>query len=221
MKIYKILTLVLTVFILFGLLPRQSAQPKAVLKEQIIAARSMSLDNRYNNSFVNSVFKDNILLTLRYLNGDISKGTVINWKKVDEPFNFNLKLIPDSTFAFHDGVLPEFQGKVSKTTNAHFNSDEGFKSDGYLIGDGVCHLASLINWAAKDAGLYVVAPTSHDFAVIPEVPKKYGVSIFSQPVPSQTTLLQNLYIKNNFKKPILIKFSYDGTNLKVAIVKEA
>lgn len=58
---------------------------------------------------------------------------------------------------------------------------EGLISDGYLTGDCVCHLASLIYWAARDAGLTALAPTNHDFTTIPEVPKEYGVSIYFTP----------------------------------------
>jgi len=193
-------------------------QPQVKSKENVISSHVMSLEKRYSNSFVNDVFKDNILLTLHYLNGEDYEGDKVDWNKIDKPYNFDLKIQPNSVFAFHDGVLPQFEGKVAQTTNVHFNSEEGFKSDGYLVGDGVCHLASLINWSARDAGLDVTSPTAHDFANIPQVPKEFGVSIFAQKNPTTTNLLQNLYIKNNFKKPVVIKFNFDGTNLKVSVV---
>jgi vancomycin resistance protein YoaR len=109
-------------------------------------------------------------------------------------------------------VLPQFTGKVTQTMNAHFMWDEGFKSDGWLTGDGVCHLASLIYRAAKDAGLETLAPTNHNFADIPEVPKEYGVSIFAR------NPQQNLYITNTFDKPVQFAFTYDGTNLTVKVI---
>ncbi len=216
MKNLKILAIFIIVLGLFAPLFKLT---QSVQKEQPLSIRSMSLDKRYNDSFVNSVFKDNILLTLRYLNNEKFTGNSVDWNKINKPYSFDFKIEPNSVFAFHDGILPEFKDKVTKTTNAHFNSSEGFKSDGYLIGDGVCHLASLINWAARDAGLNVVSPTNHDFANIPEVPKEYGVSIYSQPIPTQTTLMQNLYIKNNLDKTVIMKFNFDGENLKVEISK--
>lgn len=186
--------------------------------EEVISAHAMSLEKRYDNEFVNDVFKDNILLTLHYLNGE-KKSEHVDWEAIGKPYSFEVKIDPDSVFAFHDGVLPEYKDKVVKTTNSHFSSQEGFKSDGYLIGDGVCHLASLINWAARDAGLEVVSPTNHDFANVPEVPKEYGVSIFASENPTMTNLLQNLYIKNNLKKPVIFKFEYDGIDIKVTVTK--
>ncbi|HKC05172.1 MAG TPA: VanW family protein, partial [Patescibacteria group bacterium] len=82
------------------------------------------------------------------------------------------------------------------------------------VGDGVCHLASLISWAAKDAGLDVYVPARHDFAKINDVPKEYGVSINSNKPYG------NLYITNNFDKPVTFNFNYDGTNLTVSVSKE-
>ena len=123
-------------------------------------------------------------------------------------------------FVFHDQILPEYKGSVVRTTNAHFNYQDGFKSDGYLTGDGVCHLASLIYWTAKDAGLEAYAPTDHDFAEIPGVPKEYGVSIYDLPGAFETSARQNLYITNNLDKPVSFIFNYDGSNLTVDVIKE-
>ena len=106
------------------------------------------------------------------------------------------------------------------TTNAHFNYQDGFKSDGYLTGDGVCHLASLMYWAAKDAGLTAYAPTSHDFAIINGVPREYGVSIYSVPDDFDTSARQNLYIQNNLNFPVAFIFNYDGFDkLTVSITR--
>src|SRR6266446_3082289 len=147
----------------------------------LLAQHEMSLDKRYSNAFVNDVFKDNILLTLNYLRNEVKNPNQIKWNEIEKPFSFQMKLMPDTTFAFHDSLLPQFENTFVTTTNAHFDSNEGFKSDGYLIGDGVCHLASLLNWTASDAGLINLAPTNHNFANIPEVPQKYGVAIYDQP----------------------------------------
>jgi len=186
----------------------------------VLASHSFSLENRYGNSFVNGVFKDNILLTLAYLDGTVKDKTDISWGKVTSPFSYKFTLDPGQGFAFHDQILPEYKGSVVQTTNAHFNYQDGFKSDGYLTGDGVCHLASLIYWAAKDSGLSTIAPTDHDFAKIPEVPRQYGVSIYDLPGAFDTSARQNLYITNNLDKPVSFEFSYNGSDLTIDVVKE-
>lgn len=189
--------------------------------ETVLASHGISLENRYENAFVNSVFKDNILLNIAYMKGGVDKSQEINWSELVKPFHYQFELKPNETFAFHEDVLPEYQGKIAKTTNAHFNSSEQFKSDGYLVGDGVCHLASLIYWAAKDANLETKAPTSHDFMVIPQIPKEFGVSIYNYPGRSLANAVQNLYITNNTENPVTFKFEYDGENLKVFIILRA
>lgn len=174
-----------------------TSQPKPQIlgsSSVALASRSFSLETRYDNKFVNDVFKENILLTVKYMGSDFT-------------------LEPGETFAFDDKILPEYKGRVVKTTGAHFIASEGFKSDGLLIGDGVCHLASLMYWAAKDAGLEAVAPRNHDFAKINEVPREYGVAILS------LDPFQNLYITNNLDKPVTFMFDSEGTNLTVSVVK--
>lgn len=180
-----------------------------------LASHEFSLQNRYQDPWVNTVFKDNILLTVDYTQGKRIDPKNIDFKKIDKPFQYTLILKPNETFAFHDDVLPEYEGKVTKTTGAHFNFSEGFKSDGFLTGDGVCHLASLLYWVAKDAGLDTKAPTNHDFASIPEVPKEYGVSIYSYPGKNRTDEVQNLYITNNKNKDIAFEFQYNGEKLSI------
>lgn len=178
-----------------------------------LASHSMSLENRYGNDFVNGVFKDNILLALNYTSGAVKDKEDVNWDEVRKPFHFDLSLNPGEGFAFDDKILPEYKDKITKTTNSHFVSYEGYKSDGWLIGDGVCHLASLIHWVAIDAGLTSISLRNHDFANIPEVPKEYGVSIMSSDAN------QNLYIINNLDKPVIFSFDWDGTNLTVSVTK--
>lgn len=180
----------------------------------VLASHRMSLDNRYDDEFVNDVFKDNILLTLFYLDNRVTKKEEIDWEKINQPSKTGFTLQPGETFAFHEKTLPEYSANVVKTTNAHFIGQEGFKSDGYLIGDGVCHLASLMYWAAADAGLTAYSPSDHNFAPINEVPKEYGVGILS-PNP-----LGNLYIVNNLEKPVIFTFDYDATNLTVSVMVE-
>lgn len=183
-----------------------------------LATHAFSLEKRYGNTFVNGVFKDNILLTLMILkNGEIPHLPV-DWEAVRKPFHFDLTLQPGETFAFHDNVLPQYQGKPLKVLNAHFNSQEGFVSDGYLVGDGVCHLASLLSWTAKDAGLSVTALVNHDFAPIPEVPREQGVSIFANPSPSTGAARQNLYITNTKESDVRFRFTYDGGTLTIEVL---
>lgn len=149
----------------------------------------------------------------------IVKDSKVNWNEVEKPFHYEFKLDKNQVFAFHDDVLPQYKDEVVKTTNAHFNSIEGFKSDGWLVGDGVCHLASLINWAARAAGLDVLSPTNHDFAKINEVPREFGVAIYDVPGQTYSNEMQNLYVKNNKNKEISIAFDYNGTDLKVSVLE--
>ena len=178
-----------------------------------LASHSFSLEDRYDNTFVNSVFKDNILLTLNYMDGAVKSKNDINWDYVENPLHYEFTLGPGQEFAFHDGVLPEYSKNIVQTTNAHFNWDEGFKYDGDITGDGVCHLASLIYWTAEDAGLTAYAPSNHNFAKINDVPREFGVAIMS-PNP-----LGNLYIIDNKDEPVTIAFDYDGESLTVSITE--
>lgn len=182
-----------------------------VQDNNILAQANYSLSNRYSNTYVNNVFADNILLTLAYMGGKVKKDKGISWEKVKTPGSDTFLLKPGETFAFHDSLLSKYKNSTVATTNAHFNSNEGFKSDGWLVGDGVCHLASFIYVAAKSAGLEVEAPTPHDFAKIPNVEKKDGVSIFSG------NTLQNLYITNNQNKTIAFVFVHKENNLTIRV----
>ncbi|HZE87275.1 MAG TPA: VanW family protein [Methylomirabilota bacterium] len=185
--------------------------------EHLLSQHTMSLEDRYANKSVNDVFKDNILLTIAYLSGKVKDPAKIDWNQVRSNSEYNLVLNPGEVFAFHDDVLPEFDGKTIKTTNAHFGPSEGFVSDGFLYGDGVCHFASLINWAARDAGLKVTAPTNHDFANIPDVPKENGTAIYTTAGKSSASELQNLYFENNFDKPVHMVFTYANNTLTISL----
>lgn len=189
-------------------------------KPVFLAEYEMSLENRYENNFVNGVFKDNILLNLAYMEGRLKPARDVSWDEVKKDSSFEFTLEPDKTFAYHDDVLPKYQDSLTKTTNAHFNAQEGFKTDGYLFGDGICHLASLLNIVAQKSGLLVEAPTNHDFRTIPDIPKEYGVSIYSNPFSKGSNSQQNLYITNNKGKPIAFKFEYDGEKVKVSVVEQ-
>lgn len=193
-----------------------SLQP--VSQAVLLASHQFSLKERYKNKFVNDVFKDNILLTMKYMEKGKALEKPIRWKEVEKPFLYSFRLKKGETFAFHEQVLSEYQSKnIKLTTNAHFNAQDGFRSDGYLFGDGVCHLASLLYWVAKEAGLSVEAPTNHNFAVIPQVPKEYGVSIYYQPNVRENSASQNLYITNNRSNDVIFRFDYDGNNLMINV----
>jgi hypothetical protein len=188
--------------------------PFSLPQEQVLGSETISLEQRQPDRFVNSVFKYNILLTLAYLNGD---------PKTDKPIGLNnveFTLEPGQVFAFHEDVLPEYKDKVVKVTGAHFNGADGFKSDGYLMGDGVCHLASLIYMAAKNAGLEAHAPTAHNFASINQVPKEYGASIYFQPGSPVANARQNIYVVNNKSNPVTFRFTFDGDNLNLSVIEK-
>lgn len=184
-----------------------------------LAKVEYSLSDRYSNSYVSNVFADNILLTLAYMDGRAKTGTKVDWKKVKSDFTYTFVLEPGKSFAFHDEELPQYKNSVVKTTNAHFDSTQGFESDGWLVGDGVCHLASFMNVVARAANLQVESPTAHNFAPIPDVPKKYGVAIYYMPGAEGSSSLQNLYITNSYKTPIAFTFVHSGNMLKIQVEK--
>lgn len=215
-KSLQTLTLIpLSVLSILGSSDNLSLEPR----QQVIAQRQISLENRHPDQFVNGVFRKNILLNLAYLNGEVSSPKDIKWEEIIKPFSFEFRLDPNQTFAFHEDVLEKYQATLVKTTNAHFNAAEGFITDGYLFGDGVCHLASLLYWVAKDAGLLAEAPTNHDFMAIPDIPKEYGVSIYSNLFSKGSNAQQNLYITNNKSKPLSFKFEYLEDKLRVSLVE--
>jgi hypothetical protein len=198
-------------------LPENPPSQVQLTPASLLSSKTISLKDRNDVNFVNEVFKDNILLTLNYMNGDIKNKSDISWDSVNVPRTYFFNLQPGESFAFHDQILPEYNKNVVKTTNAHFNYQDGFKSDGYLAGDCVCHLASLMFWAAKDAGLEAYAPTDHDFAKINGVPKEFGVSIYNLPGSFTTGAKQNLYIQNNQDKTVTFVFRYDGNTLTINV----
>ena len=153
------------------------------------------------------------------MDGTVDAKNDISWSEIEKPFHSEFTLKPGEAFAFHDQVLPEYKNAVVKTTNAHFNSSDGFVSDGWLVGDGVCHLASFIHWVALDAGLDSVSLARHDFAKINDVPREFGVSIKYMPGAFDNSSRQNLYITNNFANSVSFLFNYDGKVLSVSINK--
>lgn len=194
----------------------QPATPEPIA----LSERSISLEKRaMPGSFMNEVMKDNILLTIGYMRGIITDRSAINWNEIRMPFTYSFTLNPGESYSFQKDSLPKYAGSIVKTIDVNFGGSDGFKHDGYLMGDGVCHLASLFYWAAMDANLDAAAPTNHDFRAIPEVPREYGVSIYSTPGESYANSMQNMYVKNDTQSPITFEITYDGEKLKTKVVK--
>lgn len=154
-------------------------------------------------------FGENILIALHYLKGDYGPSTSL---RIKEPFEVAMALLPGQVFAFHPNVLPEFADPAI-TFNSYFLTTEGYKSVFGLGGNGVCHLASLINWAALEAGLEVTALADHDFFPIPGIDKKWGVSIMS------SDKRQNLYVRNNLETPVIFYFEANSDSVSLKILK--
>lgn len=190
-----------------------SSSKQEAIKKEVLAEHAISLSDRYKVPSVNSVFRDNISLNLAYLSGTVKTPSDINWDTLHKPQSYEFVLQPGEVFAYHDDIAPEFQGKTVKIQNSHFSAADGYRSSGLLYGDGVCHFASLINWVATDAGLKVVAPVRHDFAVIPGIDRIYGTSIYSG------DQRQNLYIENTSDKQVKFVFMYENDTLTLRIEK--
>lgn len=188
-----------------------------ISKPEVMASREIDMEVRYHAPSVSKIFKENILLNIAYLDGRVTSAKDISWDEVNKPFHSEFTLKPNQSFAFHDSILPQYKDKVVVTTKARFNQQDGFKTDGYLYGDGVCQLASLINWAARDAKLDVEQFTNHDFAVIPEVPRKYGVAIYLDPSNQSASARKNLYVTNNRDKPVTFHFDYSDGKLTISV----
>ncbi len=176
-------------------------------QEVVLAGHLLDLTIRDEDPKANQGFADNILLALHYLKGDV-KSSKIDWDWARRPFEVSFVLQPGEVFAFHKNVLSEYSDPVI-AINSEFLTTEGYKSVWGLGGNGVCHLASLMNWVASEAGLKVMAPNGHNFAPIPGVPKEYGTSIRSQS-PNQ-----NLYIINSYDYSV--SFSFEISNQKVLL----
>lgn len=200
--------------------------PSAQLVESILAQHELDLTTRLPNECGSQVFADNILLALHYLKGDEASFKLepeklyhpvnMNWEAIREPFEVSFTLKTGEVFAYHANVLPEFNspaGGLAQTMNSRFFMEEGYKALAGLGGNGVCHLASLMNWVASEAGLEVVAKANHDFYPVPGVPREFGTSIRSQS-PNQ-----NLYIRNGFEVPVRFEFRIEDQTVFLFVVK--
>lgn len=191
-----------------------------------LAQRELDLTNRLPDKGGSQIFADNILLAIHYRKGDaqevrlnkdkpIDNGN-IDWEKLRQPFTTSFTLKPGQMFAYHANALPEYKDSVVYTMNSRFFMEEGYKSLGGLGGNGVCHLASLINWAAAEAGLEVVSKVNHDFYPVPGVPRENGTSILYAESGGNSQN-QNLYIRNKLEVPVTFEFKADNQKVILTI----
>lgn len=173
--------------------------PEVGVHQEVLAEESLDLNTRSEGEFANEVFKFNILHALGFIGEEFA-------------------LEPNEVFAFHENISPEFEEARIKTSGTKYIAQEGYQAVGGLYGNGVCHLASLMNWVAQDAGLGVVAPAKHDFAPIPGVPREFGTSIRYLPSGGNSQN-QNLYIKNNLDHPVIFSFETSEKEVFLRILK--
>lgn len=176
----------------------------SLLKWETVASQSIDLSYRYPEQGISEGFKENILIAVDYLN-KINDGVII--------------LNPNEVFSFHKNILPEYANYKIVTQESGFIVKDGYKTVAGLGGNGVCHLASLMNWAAQEAGLEVRSDVNHDFAAIPGIDPKYGTSIKYIPSGGLNSQRQNLYIKNNKDYQVWFLFELEGENLRFSILK--
>lgn len=201
------------------ILPRAALKQQQVSERTLLAQHDMDLSIRYANPAINDVFKNNILLNIAYISGRVQHADQVNWEDMKRPNKYEFTLQPGQMFAYHDGILPEYQKDIVKVGGSHFGAQDGYVSSGYLYGDGVCHFASLLHWAALDAGLEVVAPTNHNFAMIPGIAPVYGTAIYYDPGQPAVSAAQNLYIRNTFDHPVTISIESSGDRVSVRVYK--
>lgn len=192
------------------LLTRPAQMPVAGFSGQLIepwvtvlASEILDLSQRYPVESVNEGFKENILVNLSY------------FKKIN---NGRLILRPNEVFTFHNQILPEFKKEKIITQESTYSAKDGYKLVAGLYGNGVCHLASVMNWVATEAGLEVTALVNHDFAPVAGVDQKYGTSIKYSPNIGGTAERQNLYIRNTKDYPVEFIFILEGENLRFSIL---
>ena len=182
-----------------GVRPLLSPAPE--IQEEVLAEHFMDLNTRAAGEYVNDVFKFNILLAV-------------------EKFGHSFTLEPGEGFAFHENMAPEFADLAMKTGFTRYTAKEGYQTVLGLPGNGVCHLATLMNWVASDVGLEVTARVNHNFAPVPEIPREYGTSIRYMADGSRNTQNQNLYIINNFDFPVEFVFETAEDEISLKILKE-
>jgi hypothetical protein len=181
----------------------EGAGELAAPQKEVLAEGVLDLSSRNPNKSINEGFKENILVNLDYLYKDRDK----------------LILQPGEVFAFHKNIHADFKDAKVVTQESEYRASDGYKLVAGLYGNGVCHLATLMNYVASQAGFEVTAMVSHDFAPVPGIDRKYGTSIKFYPNIGGTSERQNLYIKNTKDCPVEFKFSQEGDLLKFVIIK--
>ena len=183
-----------------------------LIQESVLASESMDLTKRYPQKSINDGFVENIFTALGYfsLKGKISQAN-------EGEFSFSIVLNPNDVFAFHKNILPQLNGSNIITQDSGFLRSDGYKIIAGLDGNGVCHLASLMNFVASEANLEVTAPTNHNFAQIQGIDRKYGTSIYYLPKGGEVSQRQNLYVRNNKDYPIEFSFLLSGNFLTFSI----
>lgn len=207
--------------------PALDLSPKGFDQLYLLAQKELDLTQRQADRYVNQIFADNILLYLHYLKGDADAAgndqqtttnqKTVNFEEVRQPFSFSLTLLPGEVFSFHPDLLPEFQSKPKKTAPTTFKSTEGYRFVAGLWGNGVCHLASLMNRVAQEAGLKVVAKVNHDFAPVYGVPREFGTAIYYMDGAHSVNQNQNLYIENCYEFPVTLNFAASEEKVIMAV----
>lgn len=220
----------LTIFSLFtaasnAVFAHQTLTPGDVLawtaESEIITQHTLPLSESQGEDvdYISRAASDNILLALHYLADTVPKqGEAVDWEQIRQPQLISLKLNPGEVFAFHPETLSKFQNKPVKAVQTNFYGSDGYVVDNNLIGNGVCYLASLMNWTASEAGLAVTAKINHDFFPVPNVPSEYGTSIFYIP-GADSSQNQNLYIENTLGVPVFLVFSADAERVVFGVVR--
>jgi len=97
-------------------------------------------------------FKDNILLAVNYATNSKINPTNIDWEKIDSQYKGTLTLNRVKHLLSMTMSCRNSPEKWLSLLMLILIRRKDLKSDGYLVGDGVCHLASILYWVAKDAG---------------------------------------------------------------------
>lgn len=172
---------------------------KTGIHQEVLAEQSLDLRDRIEDDYANEVFKFNILHALEFIGKKFA-------------------LEPNEVFAFHENIRSDFKEAKVKTSGTKYIAQEGYQAVGGLYGNGVCHLASLMNWVASEAGLEVITPARHDFAPIAGVPREFGTSIRYLPSGGNSQN-QNLYIKNNLEEAVIFSFEVEENGLVLRVLK--
>ena len=128
-QILGIIALILTVVAPLTQVVGPLLSPTVEVREEVLAEHFMDLNTRAAGEHVNEVFKFNILLAV-------------------EKFGHSFILEPGEGFAFHENMALEFTDLPMKTGFTRYTAKEGYQTVLGLPGNGVCHLATLMNWVA-------------------------------------------------------------------------